>query len=222
VKIILNVAMTLDGKIDNIARQGASISSEDDWERVDQLRAAQDAVMVGGRTLLDDDPRLLVKSAALRAKRVASGLSPNPAKVGIVSNATLSVKSRFMTAGEGSIIILTSQKTSATQLTALRNAGAKVFVLGEKRVNLVAAKETLAEQGIERVLVEGGGSLNAALLAEGLVDEVQVYIAPLIFGGATAPTLADGKGIPSGINLVMVSVEKLEGGGVLLKYQVPG
>ncbi|MBC8335344.1 MAG: 2,5-diamino-6-(ribosylamino)-4(3H)-pyrimidinone 5'-phosphate reductase [Anaerolineales bacterium] len=219
-KVILNVAMTLDGKIDSVARQGASISSEDDWERVDRLRAAQDAIIVGGRTLLDDDPRLLVKSDSLRAERVAIGSSPNPAKVGIISNATLSVKSRFMTAGEATIIIFTSRRTSETQLTTLRDAGAQVFVLGESRVNLAAAMETLAEQGIEKVLVEGGGSLNAALLAKGLVDEVQVYIAPLIFGGATAPTLADGDGILMDVKLDLLSVDKLNDGGVLLKYRV--
>lgn len=221
-KIILNVAMTLDGKIDNIARQGASISSANDWERVDRLRAAQDAIIVGGRTLLDDDPRLTVKSAALRAERIAQGQSSEPVKVGIISNATLSVNSRFMTAGEAPKIILTSEKTSATQLAILREAGAQVLVLGEKRVNLVAAMETLSEHGIGKIMVEGGGSLNAAFLAEGLVDEVLVYIAPLIFGGASAPTLADGEGFLSGIELALESVEKLEDGGVLLEYRVAG
>ncbi len=221
-KVILNVAMTIDGKIDSVARQGASISSDDDWERVDRLRAAQDAIIVGGRTLLDDDPRLLVKSATLRAERVAAGFSPDPVKVGIISEATLSVNSRFMTVGAAPIVIFTSQRTSETQLTTLRDEGAQVYVLGETRVNLATALKTLAEQGIENVMVEGGGSLNAALLAKGLINEVQVYIAPLIFGGATAPTLADGEGILAGIKLDLVSVEKRGGGGVLLKYRVTG
>jgi len=83
--IILNVAMTADGKTDTIARRGASISSPHDVERVDRLRAANDAVMVGGHTLLGDDPRLTVKSATERAERQARGLSENPIKVGVVS-----------------------------------------------------------------------------------------------------------------------------------------
>lgn len=219
-KIILNVAMTLDGKIDTVARQGASISSDLDWQRVDRLRAAQDAVMVGGRTLLEDDPRLTVKSADLRAERVARGLSPNPVKVGIVSDARLSANSRFLSIGAAPIILFTTQRTSSAQLAMLEGTGAQVFVLGERRVDLGAAMGVLAEQKIERVLVEGGGGLNAALLAEGLVDEVQIYIAPLIFGGASAPTLADGEGFPRSVNLELVELKETDDMGVLARYRV--
>ncbi len=219
-KILLNTAMTLDGKIDSVARQGASISSDSDWERVDRLRAMQDAIMVGGRTLLDDDPRLTVKSAALRAERRTHGFAPEPVKIGIISNATLSAKSRFLTDGDAPIIIFTTKRTSAKQLTLLRNVGAQTFVLGEKRVDLVAAIKILAKQGINKVLVEGGGSLNAALLAKGLIHELQVYIAPLIFGGSTAPTLADGEGFLDRLKLDLVELEQLDDGGILIKYRV--
>src|ERR1041384_3211883 len=80
--VFINVAMTADGKIDTFERKGSAISSARDKERVDQLRAGADAIMVGGRTLLDEDPKLTVKSETLRAERVARGLSPNPVKVG--------------------------------------------------------------------------------------------------------------------------------------------
>ena len=219
-KILLNTAMTLDGKIDSVARQGASISSDSDWERVDRLRSTQDAIMVGGRTLLDDDPRLTVKFAALRAERRARDLAPEPVKIGIISNATLAPKSRFLTDGDAPIIIFTTKRTSAKQLTLLRNTGAQIFVLGEKRVDLVAAIKILAKQGINKVLVEGGGSLNAALLAKGLIHELQVYIAPLIFGGSTAPTLADGEGFLDRLKLDLVELEQLDDGGILIKYRV--
>ncbi len=85
--VFINVAMTADGKIDTFQRKGAAISSQRDKERVDKLRAEFDAVMVGGRTLLDEDPKLTVKSEALREERIARGLSPNPIKVGVVSSA---------------------------------------------------------------------------------------------------------------------------------------
>jgi 2,5-diamino-6-(ribosylamino)-4(3H)-pyrimidinone 5'-phosphate reductase len=84
--VFINVAMTADGKIDTFQRRGAAISSARDKERVDQLRANADAVMVGGRTLLNEDPKLTVKSQALRAERVARGRSPNPVKVGVVTH----------------------------------------------------------------------------------------------------------------------------------------
>lgn len=219
-KVIINVAMTLDGKIDNVARRGAKISSDSDWERVDRLRAESDAILVGGRTLLDEDPRLTVKSAALRDERVARGLEPDPVKVGIVSKASLSAKSRFLRSGMGSVIIFTTEQTSGKELSLLREAGAVVCVLGKKRVDLAAALDFLAEWGIENLMIEGGGEMNAAFLTAGLVDEIHVYIAPMIFGGATAPTLADGKGVLDGEKLKLEVLEKLDDGGILVKYQV--
>jgi 2,5-diamino-6-(ribosylamino)-4(3H)-pyrimidinone 5'-phosphate reductase len=219
-KVIINVAMTLDGKIDNVARKGAKISSDSDWKRVDKLRAESDAILVGGRTLLDEDPRLVVKSAALRDERVARGFEPDPVKVGVVSKVTLSAKSRFLTVGEGSVIIFTTEQTSGSELALLRDAGAVVCVLGKKRVDLAAALVFLKEWGIEKLMIEGGGGMNAAFLTAGLVDEIHVYIAPLIFGGATAPTLADGKGVLDGEKLKLLELEKLDDGGILAKYQV--
>src|SRR4030067_3360810 len=95
----INVAMTADGKIDTFERKGAAISSQRDKERVDGLRAGSDAVLVGGHTLLDEDPKLTVKSEALRAERVRRGLPPNPAKVGIVTIVKFEPDSDFLNAG---------------------------------------------------------------------------------------------------------------------------
>ncbi|MFO7584032.1 MAG: dihydrofolate reductase family protein [Anaerolineales bacterium] len=219
-KVTVNVAMTLDGKIDTVARKGTKISSPADWERVDRLRAAHDAILVGGNTLLVEDPRLTVKSESLRADRVARGLAPAPAKVGIVSQAALSANSQFLTDGGGEVFVFTTERTSAGQIALLRATGAQVFVLGKTRVDLPAAFDVLAARGIESLLVEGGGGMIAALLAAGLVDKIQVYIAPLIFGGATAPTLADGQGLLAGIKLELLDANTLEDGGILTKYQV--
>src|SRR6266702_6241696 len=94
--VLINVAATADGKIDTRERRGAAISSERDRERVDALRASVDAVMVGGRTLHDEDPRLTVRAAALRAQRLARGDPENPAKVGIASRPSLRPDARFL------------------------------------------------------------------------------------------------------------------------------
>jgi 2,5-diamino-6-(ribosylamino)-4(3H)-pyrimidinone 5'-phosphate reductase len=220
--LVINVAMTADGKTDTFARQGAAISSAEDMARVDQLRAESDAIMVGGHTLLGDDPRLTVKSAARRAERVARGLPENPMKVGIVTKAALRPDSRFLTAGPARRVIFTTKRTTEAQRAMLRAAGAEVYVTEGARVDLTEVLRVLASAGVRHLLVEGGGTLNAALLALGVVDEVRVYIAPMIVGGATAPTLAAGTGLArdEAVALTLASVERDDDGGITLRYLV--
>jgi len=220
--VFINVAMTADGKIDTFERKGAAISSARDKERVDKLRADSDAVMVGGRTLLDEDPKLTVKSEALRAERVERGLTPNPVKVGVVSEASLKPDAKFLNTGPARIVIFTTYRTSIDQLAFLRSRGVDVYVHDAEKVDLPMALETLKELGIRRLMVEGGATLNFELVKLGLVDELSAYIAPLIFGGESAPTMAAGPGLErsAAVLLKLVSLEKHEDGGVLLKYLI--
>ncbi|MEW6402689.1 MAG: 2,5-diamino-6-(ribosylamino)-4(3H)-pyrimidinone 5'-phosphate reductase [Chloroflexota bacterium] len=218
----INVAMTADGKIDTFERKGAAISSQRDKERVDKLRAESDAVLVGGLTLLDEDPKLTVKSEALRAERVARGLAPNPVKVGVVTIANIKPDSNFLNAGPANVVIFTTNQTSNDQLEFLRSRGVKVFVDEEQRVDLARMMETLKSLGIDRLMVEGGGTINFELIKAGLVDEVTAYVAPMIFGGANAPTMADSLGIPrdAAIPLELIDVEQWDDGGVVVKYKL--
>ena len=220
--VFINVAMTADGKIDTVERKGAAISSQRDKERVDQLRAESDAVMVGGKTLLDEDPRLTVKSEVLRSERVARGLSPNPLKVGIVTKADIGPDSTFLNTGPSDIVIFTTRQTSKAQVSFLKSRGVSVYVDDSERVNLQSALATLKELGINRLMVEGGATLNFELLNLGLVDEVTAYVAPMIFGGKTAPTMAVGSGLirSEAIPLKLIHLEKWDDGGVLLQYLI--
>lgn len=220
--VFINVAMTIDGKIDTFQRKGAAISSALDKERVDRLRAESDAIMVGGKTLLVEDPKLTVKSEALRAERVARGLPPNPIKVGIVTRAELKHHSRFLQEGPARVVIFTTSQTSKGQIAFLRSQGAEVYADDLDRVNLVNALSILKELGINRLMVEGGATLNFELLRLGLVDEVTAYVAPLIFGGESAPTMVAGSGLErsAAIPLKLIQVESWGEGGVVLKYQL--
>ncbi len=220
--IFLNVAATADGKIDTFERRGAAISSARDKQRVDELRASVDAVMVGGRTLHDEDPRLTVKSEALRQARQQRGLPPNPAKVGIASRLTLKPDCRFLSDGPSRMILFTTPQTTQEQLDMLRSLGVQVHVLAGERVDLPGALAVLRDAGIEKLMVEGGATLNFAMLSAGLVDEISVYIAPTVFGGESAPTLAGGLGLPRerAIALDLLSSERWEDDGVLLRYRV--
>lgn len=220
--VLVNVAATVDGKIDTIERHGAPISSDVDRDRVDRLRAAADAVMVGGRTLLGEDPRLTVRSAALRAEREARGTSPNPAKVAVVSRPNLRSDARFLTHGPARIILFTPTGVPPSELEPLRARGVEVFNIGQGRVDLPSALATLWGLGVRRLLVEGGATLNFELLRLGLVDELQVFIAPLVFGGASAPTLAGGTGLvrDAAIGLQRLDVQPFSDGGLLVRYAV--
>lgn len=219
--VFINVAMTADGKIDTFERKGSSISSASDKERADKLRAGSDAVLVGGRTLLDEDPKLTVKSEALRAERLAHGLSANPMKVGIATKADIKPDSDFLNIGSARIVIFTTHQTSMEQIDLLRTHHAEVFVHEMPRVDLPSALETLKKLGVNRLMIEGGGTMNFELMRLGLVDEVTAYVAPMIFGGANAPTMADSLGVPreAALHLHLMDVEKWDGGGVILKYK---
>jgi 2,5-diamino-6-(ribosylamino)-4(3H)-pyrimidinone 5'-phosphate reductase len=218
--VFINVAMTADGKIDTFERKGSAISSERDKERVDRLRAGSDAVMVGGRTLLDEDPRLTVKSEVLRAERVARGLAPNPIKVGVVTQAKIESDSKFLNAGPADIVIFTTRQTSKKYLSLLTTRHVDVYVDDAARVDLAKALATLKDLGVERLMVEGGATLNFELIRGGLVDEVTAYVAPMIFGGESAPTLAAGAGFKrsEAIPLELSEVEKWDDGGLFVKY----
>ncbi len=218
--IFINVAVSADGKMDTFERKGSAISSEQDKARVLRLRAQADAVMVGGKTLLSEDPKLTVKREDLRAERIARGQSPNPMKVGIVTRADLNPEGDFINAGPAQVVIFTTDQTSNSQIETLQSRGAQVFVHEAVRVDMPQALETLYSLGVRRLMVEGGGTLNFEMLRLGLVDELTMYIAPMIFGGGSAPTAASGLGLVRGeaIPLKLVNVEVHDDGGVLIHY----
>ena len=221
--VFINVAVTADGKMDTFERKGAGISSDLDKARVLRMRAEADAVMVGGHTLLDEDPKLTVKTDQLRQERKNRGQTENPIKVGIVTSANLKIDGNFMTAGPARRVIFTTSQSTAQQVSVLLEQGVEVYILGEKRVDLALALETLYELGVRRLMVEGGGSLNDELLREGLVDELFIYIAPMIFGGQTAPTLAAGEGLieSAALRLKLLDARVLDDdGGVLIHYRL--
>jgi 2,5-diamino-6-(ribosylamino)-4(3H)-pyrimidinone 5'-phosphate reductase len=151
----INVAMTADGKIDTYERKGAAISSARDKQRVDELRAAADGILVGGRTLLEEGPKLTVKSEALREGRIGQGRSANPMKVGVATVADIPIDSDFIKAGDARKVIFTTSQTSMSQIEKLRALGVEVFADETPRVDLNKMMLTLKKMGVDHLMVEG-------------------------------------------------------------------
>lgn len=186
--VILNSAMTLDGKI--ATRTGSSeISGPEDLLRVHKIRKELDAIMVGINTLLADDPRLTVH-------KVSSDKSDNPLRLVADSKAMTPLNFRILN-DEAPTIIAVSQKASEEKVKALKQVGENVDVVlaGEDRVDLTLLMDELAQRGIRSLLLEGGSTLNFSMLQEGFVDEVRVCVAPMIAGGVKSKTLVDGEGV---------------------------
>lgn len=225
--VLVNMAMSADGRVDSVRREGARISSAADLARVSVLRAMSDAIMVGGRTLLAEDPRLTVRDAALVEARLSADLPAQPTRVAVVSEVpqpgtpgALPVSSRFLDRNGGRVIVFTTGATAASTLAWLGDVGADVRVHDGARVDLRHALDELGELGVERLMVEGGGTLVAALVEAGLADELRLFIAPLLLGGATAPGPLGGPGLPAPrpIRPAPSHVQMDEDGGVALRY----
>ena len=197
--VLLSVATSLDGHIDDATPERLILSNAEDLDRVDAERAAADAIVVGAATIAADDPRLLVRSAARRAERVARGAPPSPIKVTITRTGRgLDPSAKFFTAGDGRKLVYVAGVGPAAAPDAAPGAAPVVADL-ERRLaglaavvvapDLPAVLADLADRGVARLMVEGGTRTTSAFLTAELVDELQVVVAPLAVGDPAAPRL---------------------------------
>lgn len=210
--VILNAAMTLDGKIATVAGD-SRISCEADLDRVHRLRAGVDAIMVGVGTVLADDPSLTVR----RVK------GKNPVRVIVDGEARTPLDAKVLD-GSAKTIVAVSKRAKRPKLEKLREAGADVITTGGGEVNLRKLLRKLRSLGVRRLLLEGGSTLNWSMLEQRLVDEVWVAVAPRIVGGARAKSLVGGAGfakVQEGIKLKLSGVRRV-GSNLLLIYRVVG
>jgi 2,5-diamino-6-(ribosylamino)-4(3H)-pyrimidinone 5'-phosphate reductase len=213
----INSAMSADGKISTKKRKQVRISGKADFDRVDELRAASDAIMVGIGTIRSDDPSLTVKSEERRKSRAAQGLDENPARIVVDSKASIPLTADLFKKGTGKRIIVVSKAAPIERVEALKEK-ADIIVAGDAEVDLSEMAAELKKRGINRLMVEGGATLNWAMIRAGLVDQISVFVGNLVIGGREAPTFMDGEGISDrseAIELQLIKYEPMDEGIVL-------
>lgn len=204
--VIINCAMSLDGKIALPSRIQTRISSEDDMARVYKLRNECDAVLVGIETILSDDPKLSVKDKYVP--------NPNqPYKIVIDSKCRIPSDAKVFENNKA-IIVTTIGKS--------KELSCEIIECGDDKVDLKKLLEILFQKGIKKILVEGGGTIIWSFLRENLVDELYIFIGNIIIGGKNSPTFADGEGVKNFNEIIKLKLSSIDQSdeGILLRYKL--
>ncbi|MEY9948397.1 RibD family protein [Kitasatospora sp. GAS1066B] len=216
--VLLSVATSIDGYIDDSSPQRLLLSNSEDFDRVDQVRSEADAILIGGNTLRSDNPRLLVYSDKRREERIAAGKPEYPLKVTISASGDLDRDLKFWHFGDKKVVYTTD--AAAPKLRESLDGLADVVSTGPS-VDFGALLEDLATRGVKRLMVEGGSSIHTQFLSQGLADEVHIAVAPLLVGDAAAPRFVQPAQFPGGSTRRMKLIEAQPVGDVVLLRYAP-
>ena len=220
--VILNAAMTLDGKI--ATKTGSSeISGKEDLERVHEIRKSVDGIMVGIGTVLADDPRLTVHKIDARKE-------DNPVRIVVDNKARTPLDFRILNDDAETIIAVSSicdENYAKSDREAVKRAKelekrVNVFYSSSETVDLIEFMEYLYSIGIKSIMLEGGSTLNFSMIRDGLIDEIKICIAPMIVGGKDSKTFFDGEGfdyMKDAVKLEMINSFPL-GKDFIMEYKV--
>jgi riboflavin-specific deaminase-like protein len=193
--VFVNMAMTADGKIATANRAVHSFGSRRDLAHLYELRATADAILCGARTFEISQSILGNGGEKFRKRRLAHGRAEYPLRVIVSGSGSIDPDAKIFQKRFSPVIVLTTRQAPVEKLRRLATRADVVKICGETEINFAAALRWLrAEWNVRRLLCEGGGDLNDALFRAGLVDEINLTICPKIFGGRTAPTIAEGLG----------------------------
>jgi 5-amino-6-(5-phosphoribosylamino)uracil reductase len=215
--VLVSCAMSIDGYIDDATDDRLLLSNDADFDRVDEVRAGCDAILVGANTIRRDNPRLLVRSPARRAAGAAGGKGPAPAKVTLTAQGDLDRGAAFFATGDVAKIVYCG--SPAADKTRDRLAGVATVVDAGDPVDLPRVLADLAGRGIGRLLVEGGSGVHTGFLTAGLADELHLVVAPFFVGDCRAPRFVGDGAFPwtAGRRARLARVEQI-GDVVLLRY----
>lgn len=181
---ILSCGISLDGYLDAGTPERLVLSNEADLRRVDAVRAEADAILVGAATVRHDNPRLLVRTADLRARRRRQGLPDSPMKVTVTESGCLDRRSSFFTTGDSDKLVYCASGSAAWLRDRL--AGVATVVDAGQPVDLADVVGDLGERDVRFLMVEGGGRIHTQFLTQRLADELHLVVAPFFVGDARA------------------------------------
>jgi 5-amino-6-(5-phosphoribosylamino)uracil reductase len=214
--VLLSAAVSLDGCLDDTGPERLLLSGPADFDRVDEVRASVDAILVGAGTIRADNPRLLVYSAERRAARTAAGKPEYPLKVTVSGSGDLDPQARFWHTGGEKIVYTTPEGAERLRASGIADTAYVVPLDGDWDWRTVLA-DLHDVRGVRRLMVEGGGTVHTQLLQQGLADELQLALAPLFVGDPEAPRLfGPGPYQPGRLRLVET---RPVGDVVLMRYQ---
>jgi riboflavin-specific deaminase-like protein len=208
--VFINMAITADGKIATANRAVSSFGSQRDKEHLLELRATADAVMSGAGTVNSAPINLGPGPEKYRQRRARAGLAEYNLRIIASGSGGVNPDAEIFKQKFSPIIILTTGRANEDKLKKLREL-AEVKILGPREIDFRKAIVWLREKwNVKRLLCEGGGELNDALFRAGLVNEVHLTICPKIFGGQTAPTIAEGIGVPKLSNAAQLKLKSMK------------
>ncbi len=220
--ISVNMAVSVDGRINTRAREHFALGSEHDRRLMDELRARADAVIVGAGTVRHDGHPVVIRYADLRERRVSRGRPPHPVNVVLSRALDLPVRSTFFQSEQTERILFTTRQAPASRVGRFSRL-ADVVVLPGRTLRPATIVSSLRARGLRNILLEGGGEIHFAFAKAGLVDRLYVTVTPRLIGGAGAPSLLDGRGFlkRDHLRLELESMRK-KGDEVFLRYRVLG
>jgi 5-amino-6-(5-phosphoribosylamino)uracil reductase len=215
--VLLSCATSADGYLDDASPQRLILSTPADLDRVDEVRAGCDAIMVGAGTVRKDNPRLLIRDPRRRARRVARGLPEHPARVTLTATGDLDPAARFFAPGADRLVYCAAPALAPARA---RLADTAVLIDAGDPLSVELIFKDLAERQVRRLLVEGGARLLGDLLASALPDELQLAVAPFFIADPAAPRL----NVPAapGRPMTLAQVQRVDGIALLQYLLGPG
>jgi riboflavin-specific deaminase-like protein len=214
--VILSCATSADGYLDDASPRRLILSGPADLDRVDEVRASCDAILVGAGTVRADDPRLLVRDPRRRARRAARGLPEHPARVTLTATGDLDPGARFFAPGAERLVYCA---TPALAPARARLGDRAVLIDAGDPPSLAFLLSDLAERQVARLLIEGGARVLAEFLARDLADELDLAVAPFFVADPAAPRFSP---VAPAAALTLATVQRLEGVAVLRYLLGPG